>query len=268
MSSNRVVPVTAVYPFGLFSLGFVLLSIVLTTFLSHPENPPAILQITDYLRILGVVALILILFVFVFSPPDRTSFAQKQINPVGMYVAFGVGLGLLAIMVTISPSGNAFSSYLATFSSLQLDRNLMMFLVATIEELMFRVAFPMFVYIWFPGGTGRKLIAATLISTGLFAMWHWFAYNADLGAMAISFVAGLLLTAGYQLGGYRFQGGETAFIGIVAGHWLWNTSLVTGMEAVVMVFGFMFVMTIFILLVNRYALSWIVSTIARRRVKF
>ena len=263
-SESRVTPVTVVYPFGLVALTFALISMFATTLFSHPDNDPTVVIMTSYLWTLGIMAMILIAFVLIFSTHiDRRAIMDQQYNPIGMWAAFLLGLGGLAFLKNISPAMNPFSSLSIQLSSLQIDTTLFMFMVATIEELMFRVGIAMAVYKFYPSKSSfTKLAVAAIVSNILFAVWHWFAYGADPLMMCIAFGAGFLLTLGYQLGA-QFQGGDTAFIGIVCGHWLWNISFTGGLEPVITVVLFLGVVTLLTLLVNRYAMYLLISFIKR-----
>lgn len=262
-SASRVSPSTR-YPFGVFSLVFVILSLLLLTFFKHPDNSPSLIVLADFLWTLGIVSLIIIAFVYIYSAPDKTGITGRRYNPLGMWVAFLVGLGALAILKTASPYMSIFDPFSnmdLDLSSLPIDINLFMFLVATIEELMFRAALAMFIYWAFPHkDEWVKLLASLLLSNGLFAIWHWFAYQADVGMMVIAFFAGGVLTVGYWAGSL-IGGGEISFIGIVCGHWLWNISSAGGMESILLVSFVLIIVTGVVLLVNRHAMLLLVRSI-------
>jgi hypothetical protein len=134
-----------------------------------------------------------------------------------------------------------------------------MFLVATIEELAFRVALSMAIYMFFPSDKFMvRMFASFLLSSIAFAVWHLFAYEADTGMMIIAGIAGVMFFIGYQLGRWT-GGGETSFIGIVAGHWLWNIS--SSPNALLIVGGFLVIMTLLIFLTNKHAMSLLVKNI-------
>lgn len=263
-SEGRVTPVTVVYPFGLLSLSFALISMFATTFFSHPENDPTVVTITSYLRTLGFMGFILIFGVLIYTKEvDRRSIMDKQYNPVGMWLAFLLGLGGLAVLKTIGPNANPFSALSIQFSSLQIDMEVFMFMVATIEELMFRVGVAMAVYRFYPSRSSFvKLGVATGVSSVMFAMWHYFAYQGNIPMMIVSAIAGVFLTAGYLLGA-KYGAGDLSFIGIVAGHWLWNISLSGGFEPILLVGAMLTVVTLLVLLTNRYAMYLLISLVKR-----
>lgn len=263
---SKMTPASEVFPFGFFSLSFAVISILLTSFFTNPANDPRLIELADFLLKMGLVALIFILFVFVLGTPDRTPIMERMYNPVGMWIAFLVGMGFPAILMAIAPTFavlNPFSNYDVNFSTMALNIETLMFLVATIEELTFRVALAMIIYIAFPSKSfWIKILASILLSNGAFAFWHWWAYKADFGMMVVAFIAGLMFTLGYQAGA-RMGGGELSFVGIVMGHWLWNITAFGTSYALVLVFGVLFVMTLFILLVNPHSMRLLVGFISR-----
>jgi len=238
------------FPFGLFSLTFALASVMAMTLFLNPANDPQVIELMSYFWIMGVVALFFILFTMVYSGSvDRTQIMNREYNPIGMYVAFLFGLGALAILKVFAPTTNTFSNVGFDLSILPMDENVFMFIVATIEELFFRIALGMFIYMIIPSNESVKLLSALIGTAGGFAVWHWFAYQADLGMMMIALFAGVLLFIGFQLGA-KVGGGELSFIGIVAGHWLWNISSVGALDSFLLVGVFLVIMTVIVLFVS------------------
>jgi membrane protease YdiL (CAAX protease family) len=198
------------YPFGVISLIFCSISIFGTLFLKHPANDPEVIALSDYLLTMGMVALIIILSFGI----DQRSPDQPQISLVGFFSAFLIGLGLVALLKNV---------ILATYTTIGVPIDITMLFVATIEELAFRVAIPILIFRFFPRVWARepRWIAGLIISSLLFGMWHLFAYGAEMGLMISAVVAGVILSIGYRVG-TLFNGGDLAFLGIVAGHYFWN----------------------------------------------
>jgi len=248
MASTEVRLTRAVYPFGLLALTFVLISIFATTFLSHPENDPKVIELASYLLTMGLVSFI-ILGIFGIS---LRSPADKSYNLLGMFLAFGIGLGFQAILRTFIAIPNAFSQLAITYSSVPLDMELLMFFVATIEELTFRVAIPIWIFTFIPrrAGVGGKWLGATIVSTLAFAGWHWFAYQANIAMIGSAMFAGVLLSIGYRVG-ELVGGGELSFLGIVAGHWVWNITVVPTPNALLYLLAYFVFIVLFVLIINR-----------------
>ena len=250
MAIEEVRATRMVYPFGLLALTFVLISVFATTFLSHPENDPKVIELASYLLTMALVSFI-ILGIF---GVDLRSPAVIRYNILGMFVAFGIGLGFQALARTFFSLPNAFSYLATTYSAIPIDIELLMFFVATIEELTFRVAIPIWIFRFIPrrAGIGGKWLGAMIVSTLAFAMWHWFAYNADVAMIGSAAVAGVLLSVGYRVG-ELLGGDELAFLGIVAGHWIWNITVVPSPNAFIYLLAYFVIVVLFVLIINREA---------------
>jgi len=230
-----------IFRFGFIALIFVSISIFGTLFLTHPSNAPEVVTLSLYLLIMGIVALILTMsLTFNFDPPSA-----KNYNILGFFLAFFVGLGFIALFKALSLNtllgsfsvglGEAFDELyttfffnesLATFSSTGLTTEVLMLFVATIEELMFRVAFPALIITLFPLDIDVewRWLFAIGISSLLFGMWHLFAYSGSSNLMITAMVAGVILSFGYRIGA-KAGGHDLAFLGVVAGHYFWNITM-------------------------------------------
>lgn len=220
-----------IFPFGVFSLVFLSISLFGTLLLKHPANEPNVVILADYLLIMGTLSLVFAI-ALTFSPRSPSS---VQFNILALPVSFLLGLGLIALIKGIGFSTlfiglqDFYESFfvnpeLATFSSVGLPTEIAMFFVASIEELMFRIAIPAIIVVAIPikrVTVEGRWFAAMIGSSLLFGTWHIFAYGGDTTLMVTAIVAGLLLTVAYRVGAL-IGGHDLAFLGIVGGHYYWN----------------------------------------------
>lgn len=247
----------AVFPFGLLALTFVLISVFAVTFLSHPDNDPQVVQLATYLLMLALVSFIILGIIGI----NLRSPAGKDYNILGLFVAFFIGLGFQAITRYIFIIPSAFSTVATTYATLPISMELLMFFVATIEELTFRVAIPMWIFLFIPRSAGfLRWVGAVVVSTIAFGAWHYYAYGADWGLVFSAFLAGAMFSLGYRFGEF-VGGGELAFLGIVAGHWLWNITVVPSPNAFVYVIAYLLVVVVFVIIINQRARFILVEVI-------
>lgn len=250
MSVSRARSPAFWFPFGLVSILVYSIIFMMMMLLENPANDPQVVKVIGYFRIMGTGGLIFIIITTLYSRKiDRTPIVDKMYNPIGIWVAFAMGLGFLAILRIFAPTANSFSNVDFDLASLPVGPEFFMFIVASTEEMFFRVAVPMFFYLATPSNEGVKWLSALVISSGVFAAWHWFAYNADEGLMLIAFVAGVMLFLGYQLGA-KVGGGELAYLGVVAGHWLWNISSIGNVDAFMLVMIFLVGVTVVVIFIS------------------
>lgn len=248
-----------IYPFGVFSLVFVAISLFGTLLLKHPANDPKTVVLADYLLFMGTLSLIFAI-ALTFSPRSPGAI---QFNIMALPVSFLIGLGIIALVkgLGLSTLFIGLQDFLDTFfinpelsalSSVGLPTEIAMFFVATVEELMFRVAIPAIIVVAIPikrVSVEGRWFAALIGSSFLFGMWHIFAYNGDTTLMVTAIVAGVLLSFAYRIG--AFMGGhDLAFLGIVGGHYYWNL-VASGVPSAIIYLGFyMLIAVLFALLVS------------------
>ena len=118
MPKNKMHSPSFWFPFGLFSLLFTFLVVMAVTFFINPANDAKVVEFMTYFWVMGVIALIFILYVNLYSDDiDRTPLIRREYNPVGMYVSFAFGLGVLALLKIFAPN-------LSTFSNVDIDFSL------------------------------------------------------------------------------------------------------------------------------------------------
>jgi len=172
-------------------------------------------RLGTFYSILGVLALICIFIAVTISDSRVTNVG----NPLGVLLGFALGIGVLAGLKPESVTARItdISDYVRTFE------------VALTEELLFRLALPLFFYLFFnhttktPRGSIKNLISAILISNLFFAWFHSVAYGLDLMNILIAFVAGTVQSISLMWCSSRF--GASAFVGVVGGHFAWNLSI-------------------------------------------
>jgi len=247
-----------VFPFGVFSLVFVSISLFGTLLLKHPANEPNVVALADYLLIMGTLALIFaVALTFSPRPPNTVKF-----NIMALPVSFLLGLGFIAIIKGIGFSTlfiglqDFFETFmvnpvLTSFSSVGLPTEISMFFVASIEELTFRIAIPAIIMIAIPLNIGveARWGVAVFGSSLLFGMWHIFAYGGDTTLMVTAMVSGGLLSVAYRIG-EKIGGHDLAFLGIVGGHYYWNLVASNIANSFVYMIVFMVIVILFAMTVS------------------
>lgn len=257
--------------FGSLGLIFVSISLFGTLFLKHPANDPSVVQLADYLLIMGLVAM-------VFVTPlalDKTPPSAMKYNILALPLSFLVGLGFIAFfkalpLTTLMPELDEFfatfffNEELVTLSAFGLPTEITMFFVASIEELTFRVAFPVLFMVMFPKEIpeGLRWAAVVAASSVLFGMWHLFAYSADVTLIWTAMFAGVLLSVGYRIG-VAAGGYDLAFLGVVIGHYFWNLVMSGVVMSIPAMFSSMFIVIGFVLLLSPKTQKIFMTTIGK-----
>ena len=225
--------------------------------------------------------------VIVFQDPNKT---WKDFASVIIGVFMGIGL------VALLRYGLPFEQVI------KVPEPILQFVVASTEELAFRLAIPAFLYLVFTRGrllsSGIALIVAILIANSLFAMFHFASYQIMQDNARNWLASGVFLTPELQtyytnLATASFEStifsafffgvlqsvalflatrltnnnGEWAIFGVIAGHYIWNLYLLgisTGLGFNPWEYLFVFLFLIFI---TMFALGYFVrkKTLSGRR---
>jgi hypothetical protein len=232
--------VDRLFPFnGVLNILLMSTSILLLYFLATEEIDE---NIKMWFGALALTAFTFILFSFSFSKP--TTQLTTQAYPIIIYILGG--LGGLAFLNTF---------FLINFEFTQRPDIPMtlMFVAVTIEELLFRIAFPRLLAITFLQHSKSNIyidwFLIVLASNLIFGVYHALAYNLDIVMMATATIAGMFQSIIYLLVVINYDPkGEYCLIGLSIGHFWHNWSIYNVKEAleivIILTLGFMIVATL------------------------
>ena len=205
---------------GNINLMLMSISVILMTFLGTSELTE---EIGNWYAILGVFSFILIMFSFQGNRYD----VRLKTHPSTIigYIVIGIGNSVFFILLNI---------YFFEQLNYNITHNpLVMFVLVVIEEMLFRIALPRFLFMILGLESNFvNWIPVILISNILFGVFHAVAYNLVIESMVLAVFGGIIQSVAYYVMIKKDTRGEYVLAGLGLSHFLHNWGFYNPVEAI------------------------------------